>query len=67
MGQLRSIWLLLQDALRSADIVPDERTMYRTADIAAAIKQAYGAEPTVRCANRREGGKQLLDSVNFSA
>ncbi|KAK9866063.1 hypothetical protein WJX84_002916 [Apatococcus fuscideae] len=53
----------LEDALQSAGIVPDDDKTYSTADISDAIKEAYGAEPTVRCANRRLRGKQLLDSV----
>ena len=54
---------MLQAALQAANIVPDDRTMYNTDDIADAIKEAYGAEPTIRCANREEEGRKLLDSV----
>ncbi|KAK9866813.1 hypothetical protein WJX84_002204 [Apatococcus fuscideae] len=53
----------LEDALANAGIVPNEQTTYSTADIGDAITKAYNAQPTVRCANRRQEGEQLLDSI----
>lgn len=53
----------LEEALQSAGIVPDNDASYSTKDMSDAIKEAYGVDPTIRCANRRLRGEQLLDSV----
>lgn len=38
-----------QAALRAKDIVPRKDTVYRAADVAAAIEERYGARPLVHC------------------
>lgn len=40
---------LPQAALRAKDIVPRQGTVYRAADVAAAIEERYGARPLVHC------------------